>query len=215
MAGIPKTLKSIVDFLKKQNFQLYKNPQLDDRTNSANQKVTILELLQNFPFFSNLIIFSNLDWYDFSFLDERNIFCPVKIKISTTKTADNLNCRAGIYYALTGQLQPFENNVSLKLYFEYLYQRLDQNLKQNIEPDVDYYFLIINKNNLKDIFATSLKQLHTLVPNGSNLPFQAKWDDNRVLVPKTFEEAKNFILNAFYKSLKSQANANPYFKQNF
>lgn len=132
----------------------------------------------------------------------------LNIKISTTKTADNLNCRLGIYYALMGQFPPFNNNVEWGEYF--------WNLKQGIkENDRDYYFLIVNKNNPKDIFATSLKQLCNVVPNGSNLPFQAKWDDNRVLVQRTFDEAKDFILSAFEESLRLRAETYGYFKQNF
>ena len=89
---------------------------------------------------------------------------------------------------------------------------LSDNLKEN---NADYYFLIINKNNPKDIFANSLKGLEILVPNGNNLPFQAKWDNNRTFTPKSFELAKNFLLNAFEESLKLRADAYFSFKKYF
>lgn len=203
MKYIPKILLEIVDFLKNKSFQLTKNSQ-DGRINSAVNEDEIFKLLErNFS-----INRPNMrDWFDFSF-DEKRIFYPVNIKISTTKTADNLNCKLGIYYTLTGQFPPFNNGVIWDIYF----QHLSQNIKPN---DADYYFLIINKNNLKDIFITSLKKLHTLVPNGNNLPFQAKWDNNRVLVQRTFEEAKNFILSTFEESLKLRADAYFSFRKYF
>ena len=36
------------------------------------------------------------DWVDFSFY-ENNVFYPVNIKVSTTETTDNLNCKLHIY----------------------------------------------------------------------------------------------------------------------
>ncbi|RKV31241.1 restriction endonuclease [Helicobacter pylori] len=68
----------------------------------------------------------------------------------------------------------------------------------------DYYFLIINKNDPKDIFINSLKGIQTLQPN--NLPFQCKWDNNREIVQRDFIESKNFILSALAKSVKLRAN---------
>lgn len=244
MAGIPKILENIVDFLKNQSFQLYENPRLDDRVNSANHKNTIFKLLQEssirftiprylnsifldpelfesimFHSYHDIILFnptnpnmiflnhnthSMHNWFDFSFFDG-NIPCPVKIKISKPNTADNLDYIRGIYYALRGELPKCPITYSkfpLKEHFE----RLIRDIKEN---DNDYYFLIVNKNNPKDIFATSLKQLHSIIPNGDNPPFQAKWDDNRVLVQRTFDEAKDFILSAFEESLRLRADANP------
>ena len=120
----------------------------------------------------------------------------------------NLNCKLGIYYALTGKIPPFHNEVSWEIYFE----KLKEDLKAN---DRDYYFLIINKNNPSDVFATSLKCLKNIVPNGNNLPFQAKWEDNRQMVKRDFEEAKEFLLGTFEQSLKLRADTYLHFKQYF
>lgn len=94
------------------------------------------------------------DWVDFSF-EENGIFYPVNIKVSTTKTTDNLNCKLGIYYALTGKLPPFGNGVGWEQYFKTLRDNL-------VENDRDYYFFIFNKDNSNDVFATSLKCLESV-----------------------------------------------------
>ena len=55
------------------------------------------------------------------------------------KTADNLNCKLGIYYALTGSMLTFDNTIAWDNYFK----MLSNNLKEN---HTNYYFLILNKS---------------------------------------------------------------------
>ncbi|WP_334087200.1 restriction endonuclease [Helicobacter typhlonius] len=200
---IPHLLIQIVDFLKKSPVALSKQSR-DGRINSAFNEDEIFKCLEtNFA-----INRPNMrDWVDFSF-EENNIFYPVNIKVSTTKTTDNLNCKLGIYYALTGKIQPFGNGVSWDCYFKSLKENIQQNSK-------DYYFLIINKDNSSDVFATSLKNLESILPNGNNLPFQAKWDNNRKLINRDFESAKAFLLGTFEESLKLRADAYLHFKKYF
>lgn len=165
--ALPKMIDDIVEFLRANHFELSQNSR-DGRINSAFNEDEIFNLIeQNFS-----INRPNMrDWVDFSF-EENGNFIPVNIKVSTTKTADNLNCKLGIYYALTGKIPSFGNGVSWEQYFKNLSDDM-------IENDKDYYFLIINKENISDVFATSLKSLESIVPNGNNLHFQAKWDNNR------------------------------------
>lgn len=192
---LPQTLINIIDFLRANPLSLSKHSR-DGRINSAFNEDEIFHIITN-NFDINR---PNMrDWVDFSFI-ENDMFCPINIKVSTTKSADNLNCKLGIYYALTGQKPDFSNGIVWEEYF----QKLSQNLTPN---SADYYFLIINKNNSSDVFATSLKQLNKLVPNGNNLPFQAKWDENRTLVSRDFETAKDFILHYFGESLKLRSEA--------
>ncbi|WP_334086483.1 restriction endonuclease [Helicobacter typhlonius] len=200
---IPHLLIQIVDFLKKSPVALSKQSR-DGRINSAFNEDEIFKRLEtNFA-----INRPNMrDWVDFSF-EENNIFYPVNIKVSTTKTTDNLNCKLGIYYALTGKIPPFGNGVSWDCYFKSLKENIQQNSK-------DYYFLIINKDNSSDVFATSLKNLESILPNGNNLPFQAKWDNNRKLINRDFESAKAFLLGTFEESLKLRADAYLHFKKYF
>lgn len=192
---IPNRLAQIVNFLREYDFNLSRRTR-DGRINSAFNEDEIFNIInKNFE-----VNRPNMrDWIDFSF-EENSKFYPVNIKVTTTQTTDNLNCKLGIYYALTGQKPPFDNYAHWGVYF----QSLRQNLRNNNE---DYYFLIVNKNDFGDVFATSLKCLQSITPNGNNLPFQARWDVNRSPQNRTFEEAKDFILETFAQSLKLRADA--------
>ena len=192
---MPNLLIQIVEFLKESPIALSRQSQ-DGRINSAFNEDEIFKCLE-----SNFAINRpNIrDWYDFSF-EENNIFYPVNIKVSTTKTTDNLNCKLGIYYALTGDCPPFNNGINWEEYSK----KLAQNLKSN---EKDYYFLIINKDNPNDVFATSLKRLKHIVPNGNNLPFQVRWNDNRETEQQNdFDETpENRILKNMAESLRQRA----------
>lgn len=190
---IPIELKSIVSFLKKNKLDL-KEFTSDGRVNSALMEEQIKNFLQKNNF--NIQLSSDRDWKDFSLVgSSNNKLIPVNIKVSAMHTADNLNCKLGIYYALTGLIPSFSNGISWESFFELLKTNINEN-------ELDYFFLIINKNNTQDVFATSLKSLKNLVPNGNNLPFQACWNNNREIVCRNFNEAKEFLLLHLGKSLK-------------
>ena len=184
----------MVEFLRNQNLILSKNSR-DGRINSAFNEDEILALLQaNFR-----INRQNMrDWFDFSFEESGN-FYPINIKITNLST-DNLNCKLGIYYALIGKLPHFDNEIRWANFFSVIKENLTENSQ-------DYYFLIINKNDTKDIFATSLKHLNELTPNGNNLPFQANWAKNKILINRNFKEAKAFILGTMGQSFALRARA--------
>ncbi|MBQ9313353.1 MAG: hypothetical protein IJ213_09975 [Bacteroidales bacterium] len=139
------------------------------------------------------------EWFDFA-IEDNDKFYPVNIKITDTTHTDNLSCKLGIYYALTGLLPDIPNEVSWEKFFAKLYNNI------GMYKDRDYYFLIVNKNNKKDIFANSLKNLQEIYPNGNNLPFQCKWEINRISSDRTFEEAKDFILKTLGDSIKQRSN---------
>lgn len=101
----------------------------------------------------------------------------------------------------------FNNEIAWEKYFQKLHKDLGKN------TDRDYYFLIINKNDPKDIFINSLKGIQTLQPN--NLPFQCKWDNNREIIQRDFDGSKNFILSALAKSVTLKANIYLAFKEFF
>ncbi|RKV35931.1 restriction endonuclease [Helicobacter pylori] len=190
---IPTQLNEIAEFLKTNPYHL-SQPLQDGRLNSSVNEEEILNTIKDyFP----IQLPRAREWWDFSF-EENDIFYPVNIKTTTTKTADNLNGKLGIYYALCGLLPEFNNEIAWEKYFQKLHKDLGTNTNR------DYYFLIINKNDPKDIFINSLKGIQTLQPN--NLPFQCKWDDNREIVQRDFDGSKNFILSALAKSVKLRAN---------
>ncbi|WP_033618634.1 hypothetical protein [Helicobacter pylori] len=190
---IPTQLNKIAEFLRTNPYSL-SQPLQDGRLNSSVNEEEILNTIKDyFP----IQLPKAREWWDFSF-EENDIFYPVNIKTTTTKTADNLNCKLGIYYALCGLVPEFNNEIAWEKYFQKLHKDLCKNTNR------DYYFLIINKNDPKDIFINSLKGIQTLQPN--NLPFQCKWDNNREIVQRSFMESKNFILSALAESIKLRAN---------
>ncbi|WQX70444.1 restriction endonuclease [Helicobacter pylori] len=198
---IPTQLNEIAEFLKTNPYNL-SQPLQDGRLNSSVNEEEILNTIKHFP----IQLPKAREWWDFSF-EENKIFYPVNIKTTTTKTADNLNCKLGIYYALCGLLPEFNNEIAWEKYFQKLHKDLGTNTNR------DYYFLIINKNDPKDIFINSLKGIQTLQPN--NLPFQCKWDNNREIVQRDFDGSKNFILSTLAKSVKLRANIYLTFKEFF
>ncbi|WRG33453.1 restriction endonuclease [Helicobacter pylori] len=190
---VPTQLNEIAEFLKTNPYNL-SQPLQDGRLNSSVNEEEILNTIKDyFP----IQLPKSREWWDFSF-EENDIFYPVNIKTTTTKTADNLNGKLGIYYALCGLLPEFNNEIAWEKYFQKLHKDLGKNTNR------DYYFLIINKNDPKDVFINSLKGIQTLQPN--NLPFQCKWDNNREIVQRNFDGSKNFILSALAKSVKLRAN---------
>ncbi|WRC81797.1 restriction endonuclease [Helicobacter pylori] len=190
---IPTQLNEIAEFLKTNPYSL-SQPLQDGRLNSSVNEEEILNTIKDyFP----IQMPKAREWWDFSF-EENDIFYPVNIKTTTTKTADNLNGKLGIYYALCGLVPEFNNEIAWEKYFQKLHKDLGTNTNR------DYYFLIINKNDPKDIFINSLKDIQTLQPN--NLPFQCKWDNNREIIQRDFDGSKNFILSALAKSVKLRAN---------
>lgn len=190
---VPTQLNEIAEFLRTNPYNL-SQPLQDGRLNSSVNEEEILNTIKDyFP----IQLPKVREWWDFSF-KKNDIFYPVNIKTTTTKTADDLNCKLGIYYALCGLLPEFNNEIAWEKYFHKLHKDLGTNTNR------DYYFLIINKNDPKDVFINSLKGIQTLQPN--NLPFQCKWDNNREIVQRSFIESKNFILSALAKSVKLRAN---------
>ncbi|MDC8938112.1 hypothetical protein [Metamycoplasma hyosynoviae] len=126
------------------------------------------------------------------------VLSNLKISNLNLNSSDNLNCKIGMYFCLTGKIPAFSNEINWSNFLIKLYSNMEDNNR-------DYYFLVINKENNRDIFFNSLKKLYELNPNGNNLPFQCVWNKNREKVNRTYEESKNFIMKNFYKSAKKRA----------
>lgn len=201
---IPQTLLEIKDLLLGNKLKL-STPLRDGRLNSSFNEDEIIKIIKKKFKISEP---NSRQWFDFSF-EENGEFYPVNIKVTTTDTADNLNCKLGIYYALTGLIPDFSNGIDWLNYFERLKENIGKNKKK------DYYFLIINKNNPEDIFINTLKSIKTLQANGNNLPFQCKWADNKIMKQRSFEESKKFILTKFGESIKLRADIYFNFKRLF
>jgi hypothetical protein len=66
----------------------------------------------------------------------------------------------------------------------------------------DYYFLVINKNNTKDIIINSVLGVSNITPNVNNLPFQIKWNNNREYTLNNVKDKVLEHLNVIKKNAK-------------
>ncbi len=200
----PEIIQKVSEFLaNSRNFRISTTTN-DGRINSALNEDEILTFLEvNFPHISRNYRFVRpqaREWYDFV-IENNHEFYPVNIKVTNCSSADNLNCKLGIFYAMTGLIPSFNNSIG----WENFLRKLKASFGKN--KDKDYYFLIINKVDLSDVFCCSLKTLTSLVANGNNLPFQSRWTDNRTPINRTFDEAAIFIMSSFGTSFKQRAEA--------
>ena len=207
---IENILDTLVSELKKYNIS-YGAISKDGRVNSSYNEGQIIDAVTQIFNFNNELRHSDIivkrpktrEWYDFLLINENesNFFIPINIKVTEMKNnADNLNCKLGIYYALTGLIpSSITNGTNWETVFKYLSKNIDT------YKDKDYYFLIANKNDVEDFFWTSLKQIPELVPNGNNLPFQANWNKNREKFKRTHEQSAEYILSTFKQSIYSRA----------
>ncbi len=200
----PKQLKEICAFLSKQNIIL--SEQFDDgRINASINEDEIIKIIKT-DF--DIQIPKSRAWFDFA-IENKTGFYPVNIKVTNTTHFDNLNCKLGVYYALTGLIPDFQNEINWLDYFI----KLKENI--GINKEKDYYFLVVNKQIPNDIFINSLKGIKTFQPNGNNLPFQCKWNFNKKYCKKTFDEAKDLILSNFGTSIKLRSEIYFNFKKYF
>ena len=197
---IPKKLTGLVDYIKDRGVQLTRQNE-DGRVNSANDEAHVIRILREG--IREVHEATARAWYDFK-LDDYYI----NLKI-TAGQVDNLNCKLGMYYSLTGCLPKFNNSIGWEKYIEIL--------QKDIKPnDVDYYFLTLFKapNLSKEAYILPLKAINNLVPNGSNLPFQAD-TGNHELVNRSYEDAKKYILTKFKESLQIRASGFNAFRTHF
>ena len=199
-SNIPQIITDISQHLSAHHFKISAHNQ-DGRINSAMNEDEVLNFIErSFDFGQYRLVRPQArDWFDFA-IEGNQEFFPINIKVTNTTTVDNLNCKLGIYYALTGLKPSFGNGIGWSAFFEKLSRSFAS------KKDKDYYFLIVNKKDLSDVFCSTLKCIQNLTPNGNNLPFQSKWKDNHELVFRTFEQAADFIMNAFAASIKLRSN---------
>ncbi len=205
---MPQILVDIQNHLSAYALKLSKDHD-DGRINSAvNEKQIIEVIAKSFTIEEPEI----RAWCDFIAVDGEDRY-PVNIKVSELKTADNVQCKLGIYYAVTGVWPTFSNGISWKKFFQAVAQDI------NTRTDCDYYFLVVGKSEdsdtiLPDVILTSLKQIGTLVPNGNNIPFQCHWGKNRALKVRTHSEAVKFILGTLKQSCDLRAKIQKEFDDN-
>ena len=211
MSAVPPMLEEIAAFLR--NSESLRNQIVsgeDARRDAAASESGVISLLQNQNRWSvvgrNIGRGDNRAEYDFS---ADGLY--VDIKLSALGQADNTNCKAGIYHALTGE-PPEDAPAAYDAYF--------RALRENCKPTAaDFYFLVVGKNkpvgDPARAFVCTLRTLREVKPNGNNLPFQCKWGDCMRPTPRTYDEAKKFLLENYRASLEKRAEAFHAFTRNF
>lgn len=205
--AIPRPLEEIASFLRNSaalGREIVSGG--DARAAAASSEPRVISLLQNERRWGitnpNIGRGHNRAEYDFKVNWEgEDIF--VDIKVSKLRGADNANCKAGIYHALTGE--PPEN---APVPYEHYFRKL----RDNCNPtSADFYFLVVGKNepvgSPARAFVCALRTLAQVTPNGNNLPFQCRWIDCMRPKPRTYEEARRFLLANYRASLKKRAEA--------
>lgn len=134
-------------------------------------------------------------WYDFYLNNEsENRFVPINIKISSLKPhiPEATHARYGLLYSMLGVKIDEFKKVSWDKYWDYFKSF------GNRRTDKDYYFLIIDKGNPKDVFYTSMKTMRSIRASAVNLPFQAIWSDNR---DRDFTRSPDEVYSTIYSCL--------------
>lgn len=201
-------LNELIDMLKKQNINL-SSLNGDGRINSILNEEEVIDILlkiyKSVPIFNkmNLILEKQPKprwWYDILIRDiDYNFYCPINIKISdfSNSSADNLSSKEGLYFSLTGEVNEKCPNTWGKFF-----NLLSNNIKEN---NTDYFFIVLNKNDNREIIFNSMRRLNTLTPNGNNPPFQCKWSENKIIIERTFNKAKDFLLKNLYITVRKRA----------
>lgn len=208
-------LNMIVNILKQQKIETANTA--DRRIDSVGDELIILKVIRTIinssPDFKDIKLIEPppRHWYDFVLLVTDGPFLPFNIKSSTLEGADNLSCKSGLLYTLT-EINPDDitNTNNWKVYNEILGNNLN-----GLKSEKDYGFLVVNKDDTSDIFASSLRSIEHLTENGSNLPFQCNWGKNRDIIsrdPKIRE--LSYLLDTYRGSLKKSVVAYREFEDN-
>jgi hypothetical protein len=151
----------------------------DGRINSYIDEDKIIDILKK-HFTHKIIIPDKIrKWYDILVYDSIYGWQPTNIKTTTSKTSDNTGNLAMCVHSYTDKIldlhNSYDNGEMSKILFTKLY-----NKQYNKIHKKDYYFIVLNKTNSKEIIINSIKGLSNLTPNINNLPFQVKWCNNKI-----------------------------------
>ncbi|MCY4048701.1 MAG: hypothetical protein OXF24_03850 [Hyphomicrobiales bacterium] len=191
---VPATLQEVVTYLKSQILVLPSGSG-DARTDSTFAEGYIIQKIREAGKWD---VYSphkdrknNRAWYDVK-ID--GLYCD--IKVSMCKGNDNTQAKKAIYYLLTGDEETEKIPDRGDEFFRLMYKNESPNETR------DYYYLIVNKTNTRDVFVVNLKGIAKCSVAPANMPFQVNWGKNRELVERTWEEAKNYLLGAWAESVK-------------
>lgn len=191
-------LAEIIEFIKNSHLELADNND-DGRINSALNEEQITDIL--IPKFNYIEKPSIRKWYDIAIKGDikETIYVNIKVSDFSNGASDNISSKLGMGYALTGIAD-----------LPTSWKAFNKLVAENIRIGYDYYFIIIDKNNLKNSYWTSLKRIDKLVSNGNNLPFQCNWSKNRIFSNRTETEAMEYILKTYINSWDKKTDGYPH-----
>lgn len=192
---LPLVLYIIQNYLSKINYNFI-NLNEDGRINSNFDEDKIIDILIN-KFKNKIKKPSIRNWFDVGIYDNYYGWLPVNIKSTTTKTSDNVGNLALCVYSYTNEYLNLNETYDNGLMANILFSKLKNN-QLNKKHKKDYYFIVLNKNDNKDIIVNSVKGLSILTSNINNLPFQVKWDKNKTFNYKNI----NYCIQQFLDTIK-------------
>ena len=176
---LPLIMYHIQKYLKSLNIE-FSGKNKDGRINSCIDEDKVIDVLVDK--FNNRIKIPKIRmWYDILAFDYIYGWIPINIKTTTTLTTDNTGNLAMCVHAYTDEKLDFnvnktyENGKMSKILIKKLKKK-----KFNKNYKKDYYFLVLNKKDNKDVIINSIKGLTKLNSNVNNLPFQVCWNKNRL-----------------------------------
>jgi len=190
---LPNSILTIQKILQEHHTINLNKTSDDGRVNSCLDEYEIINiLLEKIP---NRILKQKVRmWNDLIVYDYYYGWLPVNIKTTTTLTSDNTGNIAMCVYAYTDEqldiTKPYQNGNMSKIFVDKLNKQ-----EYNTNDKKDYYFVVVNKKNNKDIIVNSVKGLTELTPNINNLPFQICWKKNNKFKYKPIKENVKLVIN--------------------
>tara|TARA_X000000368_G_scaffold418539_1_gene418627 strand:+ start:124 stop:753 length:630 start_codon:yes stop_codon:yes gene_type:complete len=146
-------------------------------------------------------VFDDLEIYPPRRFADFKLFNPFNWKSTNTNTADNCSAKLSIVYSFCGvDEKDLIKYQGWKKFWAKVGEFKDYTAEQFEEIYRPYYFLIQNKITGK-VFINELSTLTKLTPNGNNLPFQIKWDDNSTVNTQDKRAAFIQLLTVLHESV--------------
>jgi len=162
----------------------------DGRVNSSlDEKEIVQRVVKTFG--SRIVVSKDRMWYDILALDYIKGWIPINIKTTTTNSSDNVGNLATCLYAYTNAKMDLHSSYDNGKIHEILFKHLKT---KSYSRNRDYYFIVLNKTDCKEVIINSIKGLSSLKHNINNLPYQVKWKVNKHFVYKSTEHAVQLYL---------------------
>lgn len=192
--NLPNSIRTVKKILQEQCINFCESND-DGRTNSLEDETSVIKILEDkLP--NRIYKQPPRFWSDMLVHDFQYGLLPVNIKSSGHKQADNAANITALVHALTDEQLDVKKKHDSRLMTK-LFIKKSQNPKEyNYNDKKDYYFLVLNKSDSKDITINSIKGITNLTSNASNLPFQINWSKNKTFEYKPVSQNIKMVINA-------------------